>query len=137
MATAVEFHSFIEYVNEKVVDWDNDSFKYALTNSAPDAATNTVLANITEIAYTNLSSRVATVSAAGQTTGTYTATVDQLVLTSTSGTTGPFRYVVFYDDTPTSPADPLVAYWDYGSSITLADGETITLSTWNWTDAPA
>lgn len=137
MATAVEFQSFIEYVNEKVVDWDNDSFKYALTNSAPNAATNTVLANITEIAYTNLSSRVATVSAAGQTTGTYTATVDQLVLTSTSGTTGPFRYVVFYDDTPTSPADPLVAYWDYGSSITLADGETITLSTWNWTDAPA
>lgn len=137
MATAVEFQSWIEYVHEKVVDWDNDTFTYALTNSAPNAATNTVLANITEITYTNLSSRVATVSAAGQSGGTYTATVDQLVLTASGGTVGPFRYVVFYDDTPTSPANPLVAYWDYGSSITLADGETITLSAWTWTDAPA
>jgi hypothetical protein len=32
-----------------------------------------------------------------------------------------------FNDTPTSPADPLIGYWDYGSSFTLAAGETFTV----------
>ena len=48
------------------------------------------------------------------------------VVWTASGSMGPFRYVVAYNDTPTSPADPLIEYWDYGSSITLASGETFT-----------
>lgn len=86
-----------------------------------------MLANVTQVAYTNLSSRVITVSASAQTSGTYKLTCTDLVLTSSGGTTGPFRYVYIYNDTPTSPADPLIAYFDYGSSITLGDGETLTL----------
>lgn len=136
MATANRFNSFIEYVNEKAIDWDNDTFIVFLTNSAPSAS-NTVLADITQISYTNLSSRTLTITAAGQSAGTYTATCAQLVMTAT-GAVGPFRYVGVYDDTATG--DPLVGWWDYGSSITMGNGDTFTFgsaATFTlWTDAP-
>jgi len=136
MAVANRFNSFIEYVNEKAIDWDNDVFVLALTNTAPSAS-NSVLADITQISYTNLSSRTVTISAAAQTGGTYTATAAQLVLTA-SGAVGPFRYVVLYDDTAAS--DPLVAWWDYGSAITMASPDTFTFGSAAtfpiWTDTP-
>lgn len=137
MATANRFNSFIEYVNEKAIDWDNDTFVLFLTNTAPSSS-NSVLADITQIAYTNLSSRTLTITAAGQTAGTYTATCAQLVLTA-SGTVATFRYVGVYDDTATG--DPLVGWWDYGSAITMQNGDTFTFgatATFTlWTDAPA
>ena len=100
MATYNKFNSFVENVAEKVYNLGSDTLKVALTNSAP-VASNTVLANITEISYTNLSSRTLTVSSSSQTSGTYKLVVDDLVLT-VSGAVGPFRYVVIYDDTATN-----------------------------------
>jgi hypothetical protein len=50
-----------------------------------------------------------------------------VVITAAGGTIGPFRYAILLNDTPTSPADPLVGYWDYGSSITLQSGESFTV----------
>lgn len=97
----------------------------ALTNSAPVAG-NSVLADLTQISYTNLSSRNVTTSASAQAAGVYKLTCADLVLTA-SGAVGPFRYVVLYNDTPTSPADPLIGWYDYGSSISLATGETFTI----------
>lgn len=125
MATYTKFNSFVEALAEKVHNLGTDQLKVALTNSAP-AASNTVLANITEIAYTNLSTRNITTSASSQTSGTYKLVLTDLVLTSSGGTTGPFRYVVIYNDTATN--DELIAYFDYGSSITLQDGDTFTLN---------
>ena len=95
----------------------------ALTNSAPSAS-NTVIGNITEVSYTNLSSRNITTTSSSQTGGTYKLKLTDLVLTAT-GAVGPFRYVVIYNDT--SATDALIAYYDYGSSISLAAGETFTI----------
>mgnify|MGYP003490089156 CR=1 FL=1 len=120
--TAVD--SLVEAIAEKVHNLGSDSLRVALTNSAPRAG-NTVLANITEISYTNCSSRALTVSASSQTSGTYKLVISDLVLTASGGNVGPFRYVVIYNDTATS--DELIGWLDYGSSITLADGETLTL----------
>jgi hypothetical protein len=124
MATYVKFQSFVEHVAEKVHNLGSDALTIALTNTAPNVSTNTVLADITQISYTNCSARVPTISSSAQTSGTYKLTLADLTLTASGGTVGPFRYVVLYNDTPTSPADPLISYWDYGSSITLNDTET-------------
>lgn len=124
MATYTKFNCFVENVCEKVHNLQSDQLKLALTNSAPSAA-NTVLADITEITYTNLSTRNVTVSASSQTSGTYSCVTTDLVLTSSGGSTGPFRYVVVYNST--ASGGPLIAYYDYGSSLTLADGETLTV----------
>lgn len=126
MATFNKFNSFVEDLAEKVHNLGADQLKIALTNTAPTAG-NTVLANITEIAYTNLSTRNVTTSSSAQTSGTYKLVCADLTMTTTGGATGPFRYVVLYNDTPTSPADPLIGWYDYGSALTLNDGESLTV----------
>ena len=127
MATYNKFQQFVEDLAEKVHNLQTDILTVALTAAANvPLATNTVLANLTQIAYTNLSARAITTSTSAQTTGTYKLVLADLVLTA-SGAVATFRYVVIYNDTPTSPADPLIAWYDYGSDVTLASGETFTI----------
>lgn len=128
MAAANEFYCLVEHLAEKVHNLGSDALTIALCAAAnAPVLTNTVLADLTQISYTNCSSRVLTVSSSAQTSGVYKNIVNDLTLTASGGTVGPFRYVVLYNDTPTSPADPLIQFWDYGSDITLADGETFLL----------
>lgn len=133
MAAYVKINDWVENMNE-VADLDGDTFAVALSNTAPASEVTPptgdgagVLANVTQIAYTNLSARALTRASSAQTGGTYALDFNDLVLTA-SGAVGPFRYVYIYDDTPASPADPLVCYFDYGSSISLANGETFTIT---------
>lgn len=123
-------NDFAEDMPHKVHDLANDQLVVALSDTAPASETNDptadgngVLANVTEISYTNLSSRNITTTSSGQTSGTYKLVLQDLTLTA-SGSVGPFRHVYIYNDTPTSPADPLIAHYDYGSSITMANNET-------------
>ena len=124
MATFNKFNSFVEALAEGTHNLGSDTLTIALTNTAPVAG-NTVLANITEISYTNVSSRVLTSVTSAQTSGTYTLDAADLVLTA-SGTVPTFRYVVLYNDTATS--DELVGYYDYGSAVDLLNGETFTIT---------
>ena len=123
MATYTKFNSFTEALAEKVHNLGSDTLKVALTNSAPSAS-NTKLSDITEISYTNCSSRTLTISSSAQTSGTYKLVVSDLVLTA-SGTVGPFRYIVIYNDTATNKE--LIGYYDYGSALTLSNTDTLTL----------
>jgi len=124
MATFNKFNSFSEALAEKVHNLGSDQLTVALTNSAP-LATNTILGNITEISYTNCSSRNITTVSSTQTSGTYTLVLQDLVLTASGGSVGPFRYVVVYNNTATNKE--LIGWVDYGASITLADTETLTI----------
>lgn len=128
MATYNKFQAFVEHEAEKVHNLGTDALTVALCAAvnAP-VATNSVLADLTQISYTNLSARVLTISSSAQTSGTYKLVIADLVLTASGGSVAPFRYVIIYNDTPTSPADPLIGYYDYTSDLTLANGETLTL----------
>lgn len=123
MASFVKFNSFVEAMAEKAHNLGADQLVVALTNTAPSAA-NTQLSDITEISYTNLSSRNITTSSSAQSSGTYKLVLADLVLTA-SGSVGPFRYAVIYNDTSTG--DLLIGYYDYGASISLNASETFTV----------
>ena len=123
MATLNKFYCFVENLTEKVHNLGADQLQIALTNTAP-VATNTVLANITEIAYTNLSARTITTISSAQTTGTYKLDLTDLVLTA-SGAVATFRYVVLYN--ATAAGGPLIGWADYGSAVTMANLETFTI----------
>lgn len=134
MASFNKLDGFVEHLAEKVHNLGSDQLVVALSDTAPGSETTPpsgstaacVLANVTQISYTSLSSRNITTSSSSQTSGTYKLVLADLTLTA-SGAVGPFRYIYLYNDTPTSPADPLIGYYDYGSSISLASGDTFTI----------
>lgn len=125
MAVFNKFNSFVEAIAEKVHNLGSDALVLALCAAAnAPVASNSQLSNLTQISYTNLSSRAVTTSASSQTSGTYKLVCTDVVLTA-SGTVAGFRYVVMYNDTATN--DELVGWWDYGSDLVLVNGETFTV----------
>ncbi|QDP67063.1 MAG: hypothetical protein Unbinned4497contig1000_37 [Prokaryotic dsDNA virus sp.] len=116
------------------MDLESDQIVVALSNTAPasessDPSTdgNGILGNVTEISYTNCSSRNVTTTSSSQSSGTYKLILTDLTLTASGGSVGPFRYIYIYNDTVTSPADPVIGYYDYSSSLTLNDGDSFTV----------
>lgn len=135
MAAWNKLNGFVEHLAEKVHNLGSDQLVVLLSNTAPGsestppggATSACVRANVTEISYTNCSSRNLTTTGSAQSGGTYGLSCSDLTLTASGGSVGPFRYVYVANDTPSSPLDPLLGYYDYGSSITLADGESLLL----------
>ena len=124
MATFNKFNSFIDAVTKKQHNLGTDQLVVFLTNTAP-VATNTQLSNITEVSYTNCSSRNIT-SSTSASSGTTSITLTDITLTASGGTVGPFQYIGVYNDAATN--DELVGWYEYpGGSITLADGESLAI----------
>lgn len=127
MAAFNKFNSFVEAVAEKVHNLGGDALKVMLTNTAP-VATNTVLADLTEISAGNgytAGGTAATISSSEQTAGTYKLVLADVVFTATADSIGPFRYAVLYNDTATN--NELIGWWDHGSAVTLGNGDTFTV----------
>jgi hypothetical protein len=121
-----KFNQFVQDMACKVHNLSADTLMVMLTNTAPSAS-NAIKSDITEISGGN--GYTANGNSASITSCTQTSGVLKLILgnpatwTASGGTIGPFRYAVLYNATPTSPLKPLIGYYDYGSSITLAIGE--------------
>ncbi len=129
MASFNKFNPFVEYLAEGGFDLQNDTLKVALCNTAPTSS-NGLLADLTEISAGNgytAGGTGASLSSSAQTIGTYKLVLADVTFTASGGSIGPFRYAVLYDSTKSSPLKPLIGYWDYGSSVTLASGETFTV----------
>jgi hypothetical protein len=131
MASYNKFNQFVEDIAKKVhnLGTSGDTLKVMLTLTAP-VATNSVKADLTEISAGNgytAGGTATTITASAQSSGTYKLTCSDVVFTASGGAIANFRYAVLYNDTPTSPADPLIAWWDYGSTVTLNSGETFTV----------
>jgi len=131
MATYNKFQDFVEQLAKGKHDFSAHTFKVALTNTLPvntqtsfDAVTNHAAPAAANGYAAGGSATTVTTSEAS---GTMTISGTQVVFTATPGGIGPFRYAVLYNDSATSPADALIAWWDYGSSITLNDTETFTV----------
>lgn len=126
MASFFKFHQFVEDLSKKVHNLSSDGLKVYLSNTAPNAATHAVKADLAEIATGNgyAGPIAVTITSCEQTSGTLRLILaDPPLITASGGSIGPFRYAILMNDTPTSPADPLIGAWDYGSAITLADTE--------------
>ena len=134
MAAYNKINQFVEDLAHGVHNLSTGALTIALTTTAnkPSASADAVLADITEIAYTNVvttpnASRVTGLTSSGETSGTYKLVLPDMVITATGGSVAAFGAIVLYNDTPTSPANPLIAWWEYGSDVTLASTETFTI----------
>lgn len=125
MASFNKFQSFVEAICEEKHNFASDTIKVALCNASnAPAATNSVLADLTTVSTANLDDTTPTVSSSSQSSGTYKLVLADLTMTA-SGAVGPFRYVVLYNDD--APNDELICWYDYGSEVTLANGDTFKL----------
>jgi hypothetical protein len=126
MATITFFNAFFADAMNGEHDLATDTLKIALSNTAP-SATDTTLADITEIAaangYTSGGQALDNVTST-QSSGVHTLEADDEVFTATGGAMGTFRYAVLYNSTA---SDKLIGYWDNATAIDLATGETCTI----------
>lgn len=135
MATYNKFQGFVGYLGLAAINLNTDQLDLYLTNNAPSASADDVKADLAGITEQNGYTEVDIVNTYAEAAGTGTLSVglaagDQ-VWTASGGSFGPFQYTVVFDETVASPVvDPLICWHDYGSAVTVNDGETFT---WNST----
>jgi hypothetical protein len=128
MASYNKFNVFVSDICTKQHNLNSDTLKIMLTNTAPVAG-NTIKSNLTEIAagngYTAGGTQANFVSGADM-SGTYKLILSPVVFTATGGNIGPFEYAVLYNATTAN--GNLIAWWDYGTAITLTNGNSFTVA---------
>lgn len=127
MAAFNKIQQFVEDLCLGVHNLNTGTLNVYLSNAVPSASLDAVKADLAEITNANgYTAPIDTQNTFAEATGTGTLTGTKCVVTAT-GAVGPFQYVVLYNDTPTVPADPLIGWWDRGSALTLASGETFSI----------
>lgn len=134
MATYNKHNQFIEDVMHGVHDFTDttgDDLVPYLHATVP-VDTDEILATLAARGAGIVTTNIGTLSfpkanrTSGQTGGAYLMLLEDLVLTAT-GAVADFRYAGFYNDTPAGPVDPVIGWWDYGSTITgMTTDETFT-----------
>lgn len=132
-----KFNTFPFYVGNNVINLASHTYKAILLTSAfaPNAETQSTYANVSaaEVAngngYTTGGQTVAVTWT--RSTGTVTWDIADPAWTASGGSITA-RYLAIYDDTPTSPADPLVCYVlldnaNGGTDVTVTAGNTLTV----------
>lgn len=131
MATYNKFETFVGDLGNGTHDLRaaGDTLRVYLSNATPSTSADSVKADLAEITAGNGYTANGEDAQNGYTeaSGTGTMTAVDIVWTASGGAINQFRYAALYNDTPTSPADPLIAWWDYGSALDVADGETFTV----------
>ena len=127
MASFNKFNCFVADIANKVHNLGSDTLQVALcaTANAP-VATNTVLANLTQISYTNCSTQVISTTSSTQTSGTYKLILSPLTLTASGGSIAAFEYIVIFNNTAASKN--LIGWYDYGSALTINNGESLLIN---------
>ena len=137
MATYAKINDWVNLLIESA-NPDTDNFSIALSNTAPASegsnptvSGNGILANVTQISYTNYSDTLAVDrrlegTAGTSTGGVYKFDADDFTITASGGAIAGWRYLYVFDDTLTD--DPLVAVWDYGSTLDIADGDSVAIN---------
>ena len=100
------------------------TLKIYLTNNAPDAAADSIKADLVGITEENGYAPADIQNDYTESGGVGTLTGVDVTFEAQGGSFGPFRYAILYNDTPTSPADPLIGWYDFGSEITCLDTQT-------------
>ena len=129
MATYTKFQNFVEDLCKGVhqLHAAGHTCKVYLTNNTPSVSGDAVKADLAGITEQNGYAAADIQNDLSETGGTVTVTAVDVTITAT-GAVGPFQYAVIYNDDPTDPADPLIAYYDYGSEVTLANGESFVVN---------
>lgn len=128
MAIFNKFNQFVEDLGLGVHNLNTGTLNVYLSNATPSASADAVKADLAEITNQNgYTAPVDTQNSWAESSGTATLTGTKVTITASGGSVGPFQYVVLYNDTPTSPADPLIGWWDYGAAVTLATGESFAI----------
>ena len=142
MATFSVAPDFLEGIAEGEHNFASNTLQIALSNTAPASETplplstgNGILANVTEISYTNYTDdmtvdRVLEGVTSDEASGTYTLDANDIVITASGGSLATFRYIYLFNQTSATPDDQLIGVWDHGSAISLASGESATIQ-WN------
>jgi len=128
MAAFNKIEQFVKDLAEKVHDLSADNVDIYLSNAAPSTSADLIKTDIAEIATGNgYTGPVDTLNTGAEITGTYTLTGTKSVITASGGAINQFQYVVLFNDTPTSPVDPLIGWWDRGAALDLQNGESFSV----------
>lgn len=126
MASYNKFQTFVNDLAQKKHNLSSDVLKVYLSNTTPNAATMAVKGDLAEITEQNgYTAPVSTSNSGAASGGTYTLTGTNITITASGGTVGPFEFVVLYNST--AGTVPLIAWWDYGSALTLNSGDAFVI----------